>query len=191
MSSHEHELLDKIKRGDEKAFELLFRTYYKSLCQFTYRILKDAIIAEEIVQDIFYHLWGKRQNMDMIITVKSYLFKAAYNNALKYLRHNKIIKAHEEMMKNNLSQMFDLQENYTELDELRHIIADTINSVPERTRIIFTLNRDEGLKYKEIAEQLNISVKTVEAHMTHLLKLFRENLSDYMFMIILYLFLIG
>lgn len=185
------EIINKIKNGDEKAFEELFRTYYKPLCQYTYRILKDPVTAEEIVQDIFYHIWEKRQTLEPILSVKSYLYKAVSNNALKYLRHNKIVNAHQEVVQHDLLQSFNLQENYSEMNEIIHIIEETMNSVPERTHIIFSLHRDQGLKYKEIAQELNISVKTVEAHMTYLLKLLRENLRDYMFLIIIIIFFIG
>ena len=187
MISNDLELLERIRKGDENAFEHFFRTYYKPLCQFSYKILKDTVVAEEIVQDIFYHFWEKRQSLELILSVKSYLYKAVHNNSLKYLRHQKIVFDHEARVKISQSNEFELQENYAEMGEISHIITKTLISVPERTREIFRLNRDEGLKYQEIAEQLNISVKTVEAHITSLLKLFRENLKEYLLIIIIFL----
>ncbi len=185
MNSKKNTIINKLIKGDEKTFEYLFLTYYKSLRQYACKIIKDDIAAEEIVEDIFYHLWDKRHTIGSISLVKSYLYKATYNNALKYLRHNKIVTKHQEEVQRQLSQTFEYQENYSEIDEIRNIIRETMHSVPERTQTIFQLNRNQGLKYHEIAERLNISVKTVEAHMTSLLKLFRENLKDYMFLIII------
>ena len=186
MSITDLELLERVRKGDEKAFEMLFRTYYKSLCLFAFRILKDDEVAEEIVQDIYYYLWEKRENLELTTSVKSYLFKSVYNNSLKYLRHQKIVKNYESRVSKD-DQMFDIQENHAEIGEITHIIKLTLEQVPVRTREIFELNRNEGLKYQEISDKLEISIKTVEAHMTSILKLFRENLKDYMVLILLFL----
>lgn len=190
MALTDLELLTRVKKGDEKAFEQVFRTYYKTLCLFAHKILQNNEVAEEIVQDIFYYFWEKRATLEFTISVKAYLFKAVYNNSLKYLRHQKIVKNYEAHVIGN-EQQFEQQENYAEIGEIMHTIQETLNQVPERTREIFELNRNEGLKYHEIAEKLNISVKTVEAHMTSILKLFRENLRDYMPLVLFLNFLVG
>ncbi len=174
------ELFASICKGDEKAFETLFRLYYKMLCYFAQKIVKDADVAEEIVQDIFYNLWEKRNALVMNISVKSYLYKSAYNNSLSYLRHKKIEENYENSVKASIEATYYLQENYAETGEIMHIIDLTINKLPERSREIFQLHRNEGLKYQQIADKLNISVKTVEAHITSVLKLFRENLKEYL-----------
>ncbi len=186
MSFTDLELLQRIRKGDEKAFETLFRTYYKSLCLFAHKILKDDVVAEEIVQDIYYYVWDKRETLELTTSVKSYLFKSVYNNSLKNIRHQKIVKNYEAKVGNE-DTSFELQENYAEIGEMMHIIKLTLDQVPERTREIFELNRNEGLKYQEISDKLNISIKTVEAHMTSILKLFRENLKDYMMVVLLFL----
>jgi len=190
MSNTDLELLERVRQGDEKSFETLFRTYYKSLCLFAHKIVKDAVIAEEIVQDIYYYMWDKREVLELSTSVKSYLFKSVYNNSLKYIRHQKIVKNYEVMVGGNDSP-FEIQDNYAEIGEIMDIINRTLEEVPERTREIFELNRNAGLKYQEISEKLNISIKTVEAHMTSILKLFRENLRDYMTVILLLIFLVG
>jgi RNA polymerase sigma-70 factor, ECF subfamily len=182
------ELVERIRKGDEKAFEILFRSYYKTLCYFAHKIVKDAIVAEEIVQDIFYYIWDKRAMLDLNTSVKSYLFKSAHNNSLKYLRHQKIVAGYEDRVKASLEASYELQENYAEVGEIMHIIQQTLEQVPERSREIFNLNRNEGLKYQEIAEQLNVSIKTVEAHMTSVLKLFRENLKEYLTILLFCIF---
>lgn len=190
MITNDLELFEQIKQGNKAAFESLFRCYYTSLCFFCNKIVKDAIVAEEIVQDIFYHFWEKRTTMTFTLSVKAYLFKATYNNALKHLRHQKIIQEHENHIK-SLDNNFQLPDNYAEIGEMMHIINQTLAQVPVKTREIFELNRYEGLKYHEIAEKLNISQKTVEAHMSSLLKTFRINLKDYLliFLILLLIFM--
>lgn len=181
------ELFNRIKLGDEIAFELLFRDYYKSLCLFSLKIVKDAVVAEEITEDIFFQLWEKKETIDLNISVKSYLFKSVYNNSLKYLRHQKIVSIHEAHVKSDAESGIQLPDNYAETGEIMYIIRKTLEQVPEKTRQIFEMNRYEGLKYNEIAEKLGISIKTVEAHISSILRLFRENLKDYL----LILFIIG
>jgi RNA polymerase sigma-70 factor (ECF subfamily) len=185
MSINDLELFGRIRKDDEAAFESLFRTYYKSLCYFAYKIVKDNIVAEEIVQDLFFHIWEKRVTIELFTSVKSYLFKSIHNNSLKYLRHQKIVIEHQTKVKSDQVLPFELQENYAEIGEMMHIINQTLEEVPQRTREIFQLNRDEGLKYQEIAEKLDISVKTVEAHITSILKLLRKNLKDYLILVFL------
>jgi RNA polymerase sigma-70 factor (ECF subfamily) len=187
------ELFNRIKTGDEFAFESLFKEYYKSLCIFGLKIVKDAILAEEIVEDIFFQLWEKKTTLELNTSVKSYLFKAVYNNSLKHLRHQKIVLNHESQVRSNLESGIQYPENYAETGEIMHIIRKTLEQVPEKTRQIFEQNRYEGLKYNEIAEQMGISVKTVEAHISSILKLFRENLKDYLIIlwIISFVFPIG
>jgi len=186
MSFTDLELLERVQKGDEKSFELLFRTYYNSLCLFAHKILKDKEIAEEIVQDIYYYVWEKRETLELTTSVKSYLFKSVYNNSLKYIRHQKIVKNYESKVGNE-GQPFELQDNHAEIGEIIHIIKFTLDQVPDRTREIFELNRNEGLKYHEISDKLGISIKTVEAHMSSILKLFRENLKDYMMIFLFFL----
>lgn len=188
MTMTDMELIECIRNGDERAFESLFRSYYKTLCYFSHKIVKDAIVAEEIVQDIFYYIWEKHGTLDLNTSVKSYLFKSAHNNSLKYLRHQKIVVGYEDRVKATLEASYDLQENYAEVGEIMHIIKQTLDQVPDRSREIFNLNRNEGLKYQEIADQLNVSIKTVEAHMTSVLKLFRENLKEYMTIVLFCIF---
>jgi RNA polymerase sigma-70 factor, ECF subfamily len=192
MDTNELELFERIRQGDKQAFETLFRLYYKSLCVFSHRIVKDAVTAEELIQDILYHLWDKRSSLILNTSLKSYLFKSAYNNSLKHIRHQKIVLEHENYVKNSPEPGIQQPDNYAETGEIMHIIDQTLNQVAERSQEIFKLNRYEGLKYHEIAEKLGISVKTVEAHMTSLLRLFRENLKDYLVVLfILFVSIIG
>lgn len=168
-----------ISRGDLKAFEMLFRKYYEPLCRYALRFLHDPDGAEEVVQDLFYALWEKRDQIRIETSVKSYLYAAVHNRCMKVLRH----KAVESNFRTDyLSNKYDINaapEDVTGTEELQQIVEHTLDALPDRCSRIFRLNRFEGLKYHEIAKILSISIKTVEANMGKALKLLRKNLKDY------------
>lgn len=180
MSGTDKELFEKVHRGEVKAFEIIFKKYYQMLCNFSCKYLHDMDKAEEIVQDLFVTFWEKRYELNIHSSVKSYLFRSAFNNSINYLKHKTIESKYEKYVKEvDHYETFDPLEEIksTELNEL---IENTLNSMPERIRTIFQLNRFEGLKYHEIAEKLSLSVKTIEANMTKALKLLRKNLKEYL-----------
>lgn len=178
LNLSDSEVLSRIKNGDEKAFEMLYRSYFKMLCMFSYRFVKKTEIAEEIVQDVFFHIWEKRKNFEITTSFKSYLYKAVHNNSLKHLRHQKIVVAYENSTTFSGSE-FVTGQQFLEEGEVFAILHGVIDELPDRTRDIFQLNRFKGLKYQEIADHLQISVKTVEAHMSSVLKILRTKLKDY------------
>lgn len=148
------------------------------LCMFSYRYVKKTEIAEEIVQDVFFHIWEKRNQFELTTSFKSYLYKSVHNNSLKHLRHQKIVMAYENSTAFSGSEKVTGQ-NFLEESEVYQILHGVIDHLPDRTRDIFQLNRFKGLKYQEIADLLQISVKTVEAHMSSVLKILRNKLKDY------------
>lgn len=178
LNLSDSEILARIKKGDERAFEALYKSYFTMLCMFSYRYVKNVEIAEEIVQDVFFHIWEKRHLFELTTSFKSYLYKSVHNNSLKHLRHQKIVMAYETSSNFSGSERVTGQ-NYLEESEVYQILHEVIGELPERTREIFQLNRFNGLKYQEIADYLKISVKTVEAHMSSVLKILRIKLKDY------------
>lgn len=178
LNLSDSEVLGRIKKGDEKAFEALYKSFFSMLCLFSYRYVKKAEIAEEIVQDVFFHIWEKRSQFELTTSFKSYLYKSVHNNSLKHLRHQKIVMAYENSTTFSGSEKITGQ-NLLEEAEVYQILHGVIDELPERTRDIFQLNRFKGLKYQEIADYLQISVKTVEAHMSSVLKILRARLKDY------------
>ena len=148
------ELIDRIFHHDSTAFELLFKRYYRSLCHFSIFQVKNAMVAEEIVQDIFCHLWETRNHLNSVNSIKSYLFKAVYNNSIKYLQHQKVKDTHVKELLGNHDSNVVYQDNAVEMGEIIHIIQMTLDNVSERTRTIFYLNREKGLKYQEVADKL-------------------------------------
>jgi RNA polymerase sigma-70 factor (ECF subfamily) len=178
-------ILERIQHSDESAFEELFRTYYQGLCNYGNSILKDMDEAEEVVQNVFCQFWEKRESLDIQISLKSYLYKMVHNACLNKLKHQKVKNVYEQYQM-NIGQGYSLPASHLAIEnELEGKIKEAINALPEQCRIIFCLSRYEELKYAEIANQLDISVKTVENQMGKALRILREKLSDYLFFLIL------
>lgn len=163
---------------DERAFETLFRKHYPALVNFSIKYVTDQEAAEEIVQDVFLNIWSKSENLHIHTTIKSYLFGAVRNASLNFLKHQKVRQAYvdKQMLKVNQPEHVD----FLELDELKERISAAMDKIPTKCREIFELNRFEGKRYKEIAEELNLSLKTVENQMGKALKILREELGEYL-----------
>jgi RNA polymerase sigma-70 factor (ECF subfamily) len=170
-----------IKNGDKKSFELLFKAYYQSLCFYAMKFLGNNNDAEEIVQDVFINIWEKRNTMTDPLSVRNYLFGSVRNRSLNALKHRKIVDQHK--LNNLKTQIEQSNDDFMQEVDLMKKINAQIDALPPRRREIFILSREYGLKYREIAEKLNISVKTVEAQMGEALKTLRENLNEYKKMI--------
>lgn len=170
----------RIREGDVKAFEQLFREYYAPLCRYAARFVKDMDAAEEIVQDFFYNYWKNRESMTIRISVKSYLYRSVHNNALKYMEQLAVRKRYAETILATTTEV-ELSSLSEELDarELGRIIDNALNELPDRSRQIFRMNRFDGMKYQEIADKLSISLKTVESNMGKALRVLREKLKQY------------
>ena len=179
MADLEKKIFESVKNDDMLAYEVLFRKFYTGLCNYSYKIVKDIDTAEEIIQDLFFNIWEKRHELEIESSVKSYLFKSAYNKSILYLRHKSVTEKYERYVRN--TDKFDEPDASEELTlkELNEVIDKTLDELPERSRKIFSLSRFEGLKYQEIAEKLSLSVKTIEANMGRALKLFRKNIKTY------------
>ena len=168
--------LDAAGRMDHREFEELFRNYFTPLMAFSRRILGDEEDAREVVHQVFINLWEKRRELDLSTSLKSYLFTSVNNRSLNVIRDRKKFSSEEVPER---AGEWDVS-TQLEAMELEEKIRAAIDTLPERCREIFELNRFEGLKYSEIATQLDISVKTVENQMTKALKLLREQLGKYL-----------
>jgi RNA polymerase sigma-70 factor (ECF subfamily) len=173
------DILEKFLLKDKNAFELIFKTYYQQLCSFSQKYVTDPDVAEGIVQDLFVYLW---QNMDRLLintSLKSYLFQAVRNRAFNHLKHLKTRQEHTEYTLHN-EQGFTSSEKTLEIKDLQKKIDSGIAQLPDKCRQIFLMSRSEGKKYKQIAEELGISIKTVENQMGKALKIMRSELGDYL-----------
>jgi len=176
----EQQVFNTLKEGSESAFEMVFRTYYRPLCQYAYSFLNDKDEAEEVVQAAFINVWDKRDQVEIQTSLKAYLYRIVRNSCLNVIKHEKVKKQHvaNEMATGEASHE-SVSQSVISL-ELEAKIADAMKALPEQCRLVFQLSRFEELKYSEIADQLNISVKTVENQIGKALKIMREQLKDYL-----------
>jgi RNA polymerase sigma-70 factor (ECF subfamily) len=179
MILKEQQQLRKIRKGDITSFERLFHNYYKGLFGYAAGLIRNSELAEEIVQDVFYNIWKNRESLRITHNWQSYLYRAVYNNSMMALRRIRRDQELQEGMKAGYEPFTGDALQEMELRELSDLVSQVIGELPERTREIFLLNRQEGLKYREIAGQLSISVKTVEAHMGKALRTLRSCLEKY------------
>lgn len=185
----EKELIQGLQNGNELAFESIFRSYYARLCNFAYSFLEDKDESEEVVQSTFLTIWEKHDSIDINVSLKSYLYRAVNNSCLNRIKHVKVKTAHKESTMGNVQDFNDDASENLISKELEHQIEVAINSLPPKCEMVFRLSRFENLSYAEIAQQMDISVKTVENHMIKALKVLREELKDYLPALILLLLL--
>ncbi|MCE4563962.1 RNA polymerase sigma-70 factor [Maribellus sp. CM-23] len=175
--NEEKKLVDEIRRGNEAAFEKIFRRYYRPLCLFATKILGDDETAEEVVQDFFVKLWERREGFIVETSVKNYLFRSVKNLSINVIKHEQIKLKHAQQVMAD-AEANDFKDHFTEVD-LERAIEKSIEELPEKRREIFRLSREEGLKYREIAERMNISIKTVEVQMGLAIRTLRDKLKKY------------
>ena len=174
------QLTTTLKAGNLTAFEMLFRTYYQPLCNYAFTFVQDRDEAEEIVQSTFLNIWEKRENLSIHTGVKPYLYAMVRNACLNVLKHEKIKQQHATMEMAIAERSIESVARTVIASELEAKIHDAMDHLPEQCRLIFKLSRFEDLKYAEIAEQLKISIKTVENQIGKALRIMRDQLRDYL-----------
>ena len=164
---------------------MLFRTFYQPLCNYAYTFTQDRDEAEEVVQSTFLSIWEKYKTLEIHTAMKPYLYAMVRNSCLNIIKHEKIKQKHiqsEMVLGERSSESVTHTVLAIELDER---IQHALEKLPEQCRLIFKLSRFEDLKYAEIAEHLGLSVKTVENQMGKALKIMREQLKDYLPLLLL------
>jgi RNA polymerase sigma-70 factor, ECF subfamily len=183
---HEPEIKSRsLAIADSADFEKLFRQNYSKLCSYANLFLNDPDAAEDVVQEVFFKLWKNRGELAINTTIRSYLYRAVRNGCMNVIDHISVREAYKLV---NEGDIRDNEANMVEeaiVSELEMRIRETIGRLPAERRKIFIMSRFDGLKYREIADQLNISVKTVENQMYQALRFLRENLTDYLPLILL------
>jgi len=175
----DRELLERLRQGDSAAFDEIFRTWYGPLVGTAERMLRDRAVAEELVQDVMLELWRRRETLAADGSAQAYLFQATRNRVLNHLRHLKIEQRSEPDVREESSSTPHADAGVVE-EELDVAVQRAVQSLPDRCREVFELSRVHGLKYAEIARQLGISVKTVEAQMGKALRTLRERLAPWL-----------
>lgn len=149
--------------------------------------MEDLESAEEIVQDLFVRFWEQRETKEITTSIRAYFYSSVRNACLNQLKHLKIKDKYKQEQERELTFNSSQNQNDLELSELDQKIHNAINAMPEGRRKIFILSRFDGLKYQEIAEKLNISIKTVENQMGEALKFLRLQLKDFIVTVLIFL----
>jgi len=170
------DLVGKLRAGDSSAFEALFEKYYARLYYFSLRYMKQREDAEEIVQDIFVKIWEHRDRLDEMLSFSSYLFTIARNTIFNINRKTVNELAYYEYLKHFLELTHNKTENEIIYRDLKVKVDEIVDTFPKKRKKIFLLSREQGLSYKEIAEELSISEKTVEAHIYLALKTIKQTI---------------
>lgn len=172
-------------QDDEEAFRILFYDFFAPLCVFAHRYLEEMETCEDIVQETFYRIWKNRKDLDIQISTRNFLITSVRNACLDLIRKQEIEK---RWIEKRLEK--DTEEEYEDLyttQELESLLNQALDKLPEQIASTFRMNRFDGKTYVEIAEEKQISVKTVEAYMTRALKFLRIELKDYLpILLILY-----
>ncbi len=180
-------IIEQLKTGNEKAYEYIYKHHYAFLCHIAYGYVNDHFLAETLVGDVIFHLWEKRETLNISTSIRSYLIVAVRNKCLDHLSS---LKERTEISFSNISPDESITEKYILSDnyplgrllekELEHEIYSAIRSLPKECRNVFIKNRFENKTYNEIANELNISPNTVKYHIRNALASLHEKLSKYL-----------
>ncbi|MEQ1554903.1 MAG: RNA polymerase sigma-70 factor [Ferruginibacter sp.] len=188
MVFYNEHFIELFLKRDEKAFEKVFKDYFKKLHSYAITIVNDENVAEEIVQNIFFKIWERTGKINLQSSLTAYLYRSVYNESCNYLKHQKVKKDFLNYSKNSIKIISTENASIKiAVSELEKQIKLALNNLPEQCRTVFQLSRFEELKYQEIAEKLGISIKTVEAHMGKALRIMRIKLIDYLPLVFLFL----
>ena len=167
---------------DNKTFEDLFELHFTKLMGFVFNYVRDEEVAKDIVHDAFLTLWSNRKRLNPVYPVKSYLFTLAQNCALNYLMHLRVVTGNEQAVTELLEAANEELDDY----EKRLVrLEEKLAQLPEKQREVLVKCVVEGKKYKEVAEELDITVNTVKTHITRALKFLRDELQEDLIMLLL------
>jgi len=171
---------------NRKDFEALFNDHYSRLCAYAYNFLKEQEGSEEIAQEVFFKLWINRADIKIESSMESYLYRSVRNACLNLIKHINVREKYKEHNQEEIEYSEQIDRDPMNASELELKIRASIDLLPEQRKKIFILSRYEQLKYKEIAEQLGLSVKTVENQMGKALQFLRKELAEYLPLILLF-----
>jgi len=180
MEFQDEQIALRLSKRDEAAFEQVFKTHYKNLHAYAFTILKDEDEAEEMVQQVFFKLWERSEHLSFSGPIAAYLYRAVHNESLNFIKHQKVKAGHQLHVAYSMKNKSEQASPKMIRKELENKFREALNELPEQCRTVFQLSRFEDMKYKEIADKLDISVKTVENHMGKALKLLRTKLVDFL-----------
>jgi len=175
---NQSQLVQRLIAKDKSAFEIVFNNLYKPLCGYANKFLDETELAEELVQEVFVKFWEKCDTIAPDSSIKSYLYRSVHNTCLNHIKHIKVRDTYRQYVIEQMEYtLLDVNED-SEPPELEKRIYDAIDALPPQCSKIFKLSRFEGLKYKEIASHLGLSIKTIEVQMGKALRVLREKFKD-------------
>jgi len=174
-----NDLLERLRQGDESAFDAIFREWYPSLVRSAESIVRSRAVAEELVQDVMLELWRRRESLAKESSPQAYLFQSTRNRALNHIRHERVERKSEPDLMQRTETSASAPSQLIE-EEIEVALRTAVAELPDRCREVFELSRTHGLKYAEIATTLGISVKTVEAQMGKALRSLRVKLAPWL-----------
>lgn len=178
--SLEKDLLERLREGDNDVFTFIFTGYYKDMVLFGMNFTRDKEIAEEIVQEAFVKLWDERRSIIVDKSIKSYLLRCVQNRCIDWIRHKKIRQKYLEEASATLETFEYNTDNYVLDSELKDLLKAALGKLPPEIYEAYCLSRHKGLKYKDIATTMKVSVRTVEVRIGKALSSLREELKDYL-----------
>jgi len=173
-------IVAQLKNGEHEAYEAIFKSWYAPLCAYACSMLRNMDEAEEVVQKMFCTLWDKRTEIEVQLSLKSYLYRAVHNQCLNRFKHGTIRAKYKSEFMHLNDEAHDSTNSRVEYSELQKALSHAVKQLPAQCRRVFELSRAEQLSYQEIAAQLQISRNTVENHMVKALRLLRESLKDFL-----------
>jgi RNA polymerase sigma-70 factor (ECF subfamily) len=176
---NESELLAKIAQGDQRAFRVIYDHYYNNVYAFALHLLKSDILAEETVQETFLKVWQRGQALNEIVNVESFLIAITRNHSLDLLRRNKLAIRTTQQQIINWSESHNETENTIILNETRRLLQNAIDLLPPQQKLVYQLCQQEGLRYEEAADKLNLSTLTVQSYMKLALRSVRKYMSKH------------
>lgn len=181
-------LIKQIQSGDREALKEIFLNYYSVLTRFAYYYVNSQAIAEDIVQDVFASIWEERRTWSPERTIRVYLYIMVKNRCLDFLKHKRVEDKYNEdwvHQSGTHSSNTDVFSERQREEQLNKVVKQAIETLPERAKMIYKLNRQDGLTYSEIADLLDVSEKTVESQMSRSLKKLRDKLKPYLSLLLL------
>ncbi|OKS88772.1 RNA polymerase sigma factor [Mucilaginibacter polytrichastri] len=174
----ESELLQKVAEGDQRAFRILYDRYYQNIYAFSLHLLKSELLAEEVVQETFLKFWKLGYELNSLINLESYLIAIARNRSLDLLRRNKLEVRADQQRHFDWSESHNDTEESIILNDTRKILKNAIEKLPPQQKLVYELCHQEGLKYEEAAQRLNLSSFTVQSYMKLALKSVRKHIRE-------------
>ena len=171
------ELIELLQKGDEQSFTKLFEVLYQPMVAYLLQYVNKVADAEDIAQNTFIKLWEKKDDLNLTVSLKSYLYSIAYNMFIDNYRKEKKTQTYLDSLKQEALQSI-IEEPEENFQKKMRLIEQTVNNLPKRCRIIFNMHKKQGYSHKEIAKELNISTKTVESQISIALKRIREVFKD-------------